>query len=48
MLQLSPLNKPALDGVEESKPPDAGDQPERPFARLRPPPPAPRWAPGYG
>jgi hypothetical protein len=41
VLQLSPLNKTALDGVEESKPPDAGDQPERPFARLRPPPPAP-------
>jgi hypothetical protein len=41
VLQLSPLNKPALDGIDESKPPDGGDPPQRPFGRLRPPPPAP-------
>ena len=41
MLQLSPLNKPALEGGDQSQPPDGGDQPQRPFGRLRPPPPAP-------
>ncbi|HSA79838.1 MAG TPA: DUF2628 domain-containing protein [Geminicoccaceae bacterium] len=41
MLQLSSQNKPELDEDEQPKPPDEGDQPERPFARLRPPPPAP-------
>jgi Protein of unknown function (DUF2628) len=41
VLQLSPVNKPALDDVEQSQPPDSGDEPQRPFGRLRPPPPAP-------
>ena len=41
MLQLSPQNKPEPDEIEQSGPPDGGDQPERPFGRLRRPPPAP-------
>jgi Protein of unknown function (DUF2628) len=41
VLQLSPLNKSEADGTEPSKPPDGGDEPQRPFGLLRPPPPAP-------
>jgi Protein of unknown function (DUF2628) len=40
VLQLSPQNKPELDEVEPSTPADGGDAPERPFGRLRRPPPA--------